>query len=199
MPNNTPPRLVLICCEGQTEEAYFNTVLKRRNISNALVPPARSFGSQHTQLIDICDQEKQHTSIHIDIPTDDIEVWAVFDRDHWRNGFTALEQYASEKNVRLAYSDPQFETYLLQHIAADSSRASGQALENYLSQLMEAAGHGLYAKGDLRWLDELLYLIPKRLEMAIANSNLRDRRNRSPFLTVHKLTERLLEFEPKPK
>lgn len=196
MPNGTP-RLILICCEGRTEESYFNAIVRMRRISNTLVPPAKSFGSQHTQLIDICDQERLQASQDNDISTDEIEVWAVFDKDHWRNGFTALEQYAATRNVRLAYSDPQFETYLLQHLGADSSRLSGQALEDHLSQVMESAGHGRYIKGNLNWIETLLDERPKTLEMAIANSNTRDRRNRSPFLTVHKLVERLLEFEPK--
>lgn len=194
---NSEPRLILICCEGQTEEGYFNAIVKIRRISNTLVPPAKSFGSQHTQLIDICDQERLRASQVNDLSPDDIEVWAVFDKDHWRNGFTSLEQYASQKNVKLAYSDPQFEAYLLQHLSADASRLTGQALESHLSQSMQNAGHGPYSKGELKWLEKLLDERPKTLEMAILNSNSRSRRTRSPFLTVHKLTERLLEFEPK--
>lgn len=195
--NNRAPRLVLICCEGGTEKKYFDIVVKARHISRAIVPPAKAFNQQHRQLIDRCVKERNKISQSRDIPEDEIEVWAVFDKDHWRNGFTELDQYAAEKHVRLAYSDPQFETYLLQHFSADASRVSGEALETRLSEIMENAGYGEYEKGNLKWLETLLDERPRTLENAITNSRVRRRRNQSPFLTVQLLTERLLEFEPK--
>jgi len=195
------PRLILICCEGTTEELYFNAVIDARRIPGALVPPAESFnGSKHKALIDICAQKRANTSSDpkYDIPEDEIEVWAVFDKDDWSHGFTSLERYAANKNIRLAYSDPQFETYLLQHLSQDGSRKCGDELEHYLAQKMDDAGHGsAYDKSNLDWLKKLIDDRPRTLEMAIANANLRSNRTRSPFLTTHKLTERLLEFEPK--
>lgn len=189
------PRNILICCEGQTEKAFFDLIINIRRINSAVVLPSQSFGSQHTQLIDICTKERTRVSLRNDISEDEVEVWAVFDKDQWRDGFTALEQYARSNSVQLAYSDPQFETYLLQHIQADGFRGSGAELEDYLSDILSTAGYGEYIKGDIKWLAELLDGRPRVLEAAIVNSNIRNRRNRTPFLTVHKLTERILQFE----
>ncbi len=193
------PRLILICCEGLTEELYFNMVVDIRRIPNTLVPPAKSFnGAKHKRLIDICEQVRADASTQYDLKEAEIEVWSVFDKDDWSNGFTELEHYANSKKVRLAYSDPQFETYLLQHLSQDRSRKFGTNLENHLSQKMNSAGHGAtYNKSDLTWLRNLIDKTPSTIEMAITNSCVRNNRTKTPFLTTHRLIKRLLEFEPK--
>jgi hypothetical protein len=103
-------RLVLICCEGTTEELYFNAVIDTRRIPGTLVPPAESFnGSKHKALIDICVQKRANTSSDpkYDIPEDEIEVWAVFDKDDWSHGFTSLERYAKAYNTGMEQANDQ--------------------------------------------------------------------------------------------
>lgn len=189
------PRLILVCCEGLTEELYFRSLVASRRINAVIMHIASYKGSQHESLIGICEAERNRVCAEEDLTADELEVWAVFDKDDWKGGFTALEQYAADKGVLLAYSDPQFETYLLQHMEQSSCSDSGATLEAYLSSVLVDAGYGEYDKSNLSWLIELMDAKPKIIETAILNADIRSRRTKTPFLTVQKLTKRLLEFE----
>lgn len=203
--NSSDPRLILICCEGQTEENYFTIVKTIRRITSVQITVESFDGKSNTSLIDICVQKRQEMSQLYDMAEDEVEVWAVFDKDGYSGTFTQLEQYADTKAVKLAYSDPQFETYLLQHLSQDASSLSGRQLEDRLTTQINqfintplGSSYGAYSKPNLDWLEYLLDQRPSTtLEMAITNSRIRDNRTRTPFLTVHNLTVRLLQFEPK--
>lgn len=194
----TSPRRIVICCEGKTEELYFNVLNYGRNINGAVVKPAISLdGEQHTKLIDTCVEIRAQEAADAEFNIDDVEVWAVCDRDGMMIPYTHLNRYADEKGVRLAYSDPQFESYLLQHFEQNSLTGSSTILQSRLSELLSLKGYSQYSKTDLSWLEDIIDEKPKTIEMAIVNSNIRNRSSRPPFLTVQHLASRLLEFELK--
>lgn len=51
-----------------------------------------------------------------------------------------------------------------------------------------------YNKTDLDWFDKMIDEQPAKIKQAIANSNKLDNHTKPPFLTVQKLTARLLKL-----
>ncbi|MDR2610795.1 MAG: RloB family protein, partial [Clostridiales Family XIII bacterium] len=93
------PQIILICCEGKTtEKLYFEilkNVLKISNIAIQILPKS----GQHYHLIDKCAEKKQTFSSDFNFVPDDIEVWAVCDRDNLKDSFTRLNNYATDNGV----------------------------------------------------------------------------------------------------
>lgn len=183
------PRLLLILCEGKTEQLYFDTVIRKRRIYavNTVV-----FGQKgvHKSLIERCTKERKLHAQKFGIKESEIETWAVCDCDGWKGGYLELLQFANGKQVNLAFSNPQFETYLLQHIVFKSTTNRKKKLEAELSELLGFT----YDKANLDWVDEMLDNEPAKLEIALKNADNFSKRNRIPFMTVQNLTKRLLEF-----
>lgn len=185
------PRALLILCEGTTERLYFESVIQHKRVGKVF-SKVQVFGKQgqHKALIKKCASLRKAATKELKLSEDEIEVWAVCDKDAMKITYQALQVYANEKNVKLAFSDPQFETYLIQHFEfkkTKNKRANLIAeLETYLSDK--------YDKGDLSWIDEMIDADPAKLDFAIANSNRLSNHTKPPFLTVQSLTGRLLEF-----
>ncbi|WP_165173145.1 hypothetical protein [Adlercreutzia sp. ZJ242] len=66
--------------------------------------------------------------------------------------FAELAKYAEEAGVFLAFSRPQFESYLLQHFE-QSKETSRDALYEKIGSHMGSYGDGKYNKADLQWLE----------------------------------------------
>lgn len=184
------PRLLLILCEGGTEKRYFDSLIQHKHVR--MVLPVETLGSkgQHKALIDKCVSKRKEKIEEDKLNESDIEVWAVCDCDKKKINYQKLLQYSKSKNVRLAFSNPQFETYLLQHFEAKGTKKSKEKLILELEKHL----HQKYNKNDLSWFDEMIDKDPKKLEIAISNSNKLGNHTRPPFLTVQELTKRLIEF-----
>lgn len=184
------PRALLILCEGATEQLYFKSIIHHKRISRVLEVQVFSKQGQHKTLIKKCASLRKKKAEELELSENEIEVWAVCDRDARRLAYQALFNYAKAWNVKLAFSDPQFETYLIQHFELKKTKNKRSALiaelETYLTNK--------YQKSDLSWIDKMIDEDPAKLDFAISNSNQLSNHTKTPFLTVQHLTERLLEF-----
>lgn len=193
--------LILICCEGKTETEYFN-ILKRRfrlpTYVKVLPDSEKDYQQlgQHEHLIDKACLKREKYSNEFEIPPENIETWAVCDRDNYRDSFTKLNNYASMNGVGLAFSDPQFESFLLQHFAPSKFAGKQASLEAELSKyiMREAPYLFPYHKGDLDWLNEMIDQKHQIVEQAIRNADIFSNHTKQPFFTIQKLVKRLLEL-----
>lgn len=196
------PELILIVCEGKTEALYF-AILKRKFSLPSFIKilPDLELGEystygQHDNLIEAAFSKADEYSEMFGVDSCDIETWAVCDRDNLKDSYTKLRNYATKKSVRLAFSDPQFENYLLQHFSCNNCRKSGRSVERELSDkiISENMSFGLYRKNDLSWLEYMIDRKHSIVKMAIKNAANFSNHTKQPFFTVHKLTERLLQL-----
>lgn len=195
------PDLILLVCEGKTESIYFH-ILQRafrlptwiKILPEDIKTAHRSLG-QHEALFKKAAEKRTEYKDLLDI--EEIETWAVCDRDKYEDSFTKLQEVASALNINLAFSDPQFENFLLQHFSANKSKSSGKTVEDELTQIISktCAGYSLYKKTDLSWLEEMIDKKHSTIDFAIRSANIYSNHTKQPFFTVQKLVERLLDLE----
>lgn len=184
-------RIMLVCCEGKTEELYFKILRDRiYRIPRYVKIDIQGEKGQHKALIDRVVQARIDLAESEQIDENEIECWAVCDDDGMAMQLSALEAYAEERCVRLAFSRPQFESYLLQHFEQTKTVKQAELYSRLTEIKNDRGSDGEYDKADLDWLEEALIDKPKLVEIAITNSEQRTRRTASPFLTVQELTKR---------
>ncbi len=169
---------------------------RRINSSSRVVIEVVGGKGQHERLIDKALIERNKLATKLDISPEDIEVWAVCDRDVMVRTLAVLESYAKKKGVRLAFSDPRFEIFLLQHLTASATNETGKGLEALITKELHKLGiNTRYDKTNLVWLSKLLDNDPQRVELAIRNSRRINNPKNTPYTNLHILLLRLLEFE----
>lgn len=195
------PELILICCEGNTESIYFSILKKRFRLPTyiKIIPdPDTEYCrlGQHEHLIDMAAKKRTEYADEFNIQPEHIEVWAVCNRDNYKDSFTHLQSYATSQNVHLTFSDPQFENFLLQHFSLNKSTNKKTALEAELSNLILSTKpqYAPYRKGNLDWLDEMIDEKHSIVGTAVKNANVFSNHTKQPFFTVQKLVERLLSI-----
>lgn len=193
-----PPRVLLIYCEGKTEEEYFNILLDFYRLPTYVEVEVHGQKGQHIALIDnVCAKRDELCRGDAKFSEDEIECWAVCDEDQMPCSYTELSRYADDHRVHLAFSAPQFEMYLLQHFeqSGDSDRATVfRKLSAYRARYGFAGEYGDDTKADLAWMYEAIDLQPKIVKIAIVNSEVRSHATKRPFLTVQALTRRIVEL-----
>ena len=189
------PIYILICCEGkQTEPQYFDIVIKQRRINRgrARVKIVGDKG-QHKTLVDEAVIERGKICKQFSLGPEDIETWIVCDKDDMTCTLAELEGYVAKNQMNLAFSDPRFEIFILQHFVRSSTNATGKELEAQISKHLAAKGHKSgYIKNDLVAFRNLFDNEPRLLETAIGNSKPISARGETPYTTAHILLERLL-------
>lgn len=202
MANKNTSAIIVIVCEGKTEALYFSILKKRFRLPTyiKIVPNIDSkeyaYLGQHEKLIKKACILRDNYCRDYDIPTEQIELWAVCDRDNYPYSFTKLDNFATERNINLAFSDPQFENYLLQHFSQNKSANKGHQLEQELSQRILATKpqFGLYRKNDLSWLDEMIDERHAIVKTAAKNASVFSNHTKQPFFTIQNLVNRLLSL-----
>src|SRR5665811_212521 len=128
------PAIILVCCEGsETEPQYIRAVIKQRRINQGRAKVfVRGGRGQHLKLIDNAVTLRAEHSRKLKLRESDIEAWGVCDKDAMTCTLEELEQYAASKQVRLAFTDPSFEVFLLQHFGYSATQSSGRALQQLL-------------------------------------------------------------------
>jgi hypothetical protein len=191
-------RILLIYCEGKTEKLYFE-ILAKRIFRIPMYVRVDIYGEkgQHKALVDRAAAARSMLANDEGLNESEIECWAVCDDDNMPYSYKELLEHAEQNNVYLAFSRPQFESYLLQHF--EQSKATKKkdlfsGLSKYKKPI-DGEGYNESAKGNLDWLEKLLIDKPKLIDAAIINSNQRSRQSEEPFLTVQDLTKRLKELE----
>lgn len=189
-----PP--LLICCEGKTEQKYFQILKRIYRLPGARVSILGEKG-QHMALIDNAVEERDRFCEEHGFQTDQVECWAVCDDDNIPWSFKELLGYAERNGVHLAFSRPQFEAFLLQHFEQSSEchkKDLYERLSHFKAELGDPSVYDDSTKSDLRWLSNAIDDNPKMVDAAIRNANLRQRQSKKLFLTVQQLVEWMRRF-----
>ena len=199
---NRRPQMFLIVCEGKTEAIYFS-ILKRRFRLPTFVKILPDIESkkylsigQHERLVDAAREYRAKYAKELGADEGEVEIWAVCDRDNYKDSFTKLRSYADGLGVKLAFSDPQFENFLLQHFSLNKSTKVGREVEQELSQAILNTNqyYGPYRKNDLDWLDDMVDRKHAIVRTAAKNASIFDNHVKKPFFTINKLIFRLLDL-----
>ena len=193
------PANYLIVCEGKkTEPNYFNG-LKRRinekygNKVDVLIPniDVKGTGMNTTSLVKYTQKTVNHANKVYG------QVWVVFDKDDYND-----EQFDSAiKNCdyNVAWSNPNFELWLLAHFKKVSRYISKDDVLQELSKEFQKKGLGDYTKNDTNIFDKVTS--DGKLHTALKNCGHMEELNkegqasqRNPMTKVYKIVDGLKEY-----
>ena len=191
------PCILPVYCEGKTEEEYFNILLDFHRPPAFVEVAVYGQKGQHLALVDNAVAKRGDLCDEFGYSEEEVECWAVCDEDKMPCSYTDLKKYADENGVRLAFSAPQFEMYLLQHFEQSGETGKDEVFRRLSVYRKEHGGDGDYdddTKSDLAWMAKAIDHRPKIVSAATINSEIRDRTTKRPFFTVQELTKRILEL-----
>ena len=193
------PANYLIVCEGKkTEPNYFNG-LKRKinerygNKVDVLIPniDVKGTGMNTTSLVKYTQKTVNHANKVYG------QVWVVFDKDDYND-----EQFDSAiKNCdyNVAWSNPNFELWLLAHFKKVNRYVSKDDVLQELSKEFQQKGLGDYTKNDTNIFDKVTG--EGKLHTAIKNCEYMEELNkngqasqRNPMTKVYKIVDGLKEY-----
>lgn len=193
------PANYLIVCEGkQTEPNYFNGLKKKINEKygnkvDVLIPniDVKGTGMNTTSLVKYTQKTVNHANKVYG------QVWVVFDKDDYND-----EQFDSAiKNCdyNVAWSNPNFELWLLAHFKKVNRYISKDDVLQELSKEFQKKGLGDYTKNDINIFDKVTS--EGKLHTAIKNCEYMEELNkdgqasqRNPMTKVYKIVEGLKEY-----
>ncbi len=131
-PTREPRARVLIVCEGKrTEPTYFIALCRDKRLTAAEVEVVQSeLGTNPRNVVDYAVDRKNEASDDEE-PYD--EVWCVFDRDE-HDGIPEALNRARDCRIEVAFSNPSFELWFLQHFRYSSGYIERDAAESKLKQ-----------------------------------------------------------------
>ena len=193
------PANYLIVCEGKkTEPNYFNG-LKRKinerygNKVDVLIPniDVKGTGMNTASLVKYTQKTVNHANKVYG------QVWVVFDKDYYND-----EQFDSAiKNCdyNVAWSNPNFELWLLAHFKKVNRYISKDDVLQELSKEFQKKGLGDYTKNDINIFDKVTS--EGKLHTAIKNCEYMEELNkdgqasqRNPMTKVYKIVDELKEY-----
>ena len=193
------PANYLIVCEGRkTEPNYFNG-LKRKinekygNKVDVLIPniDVKGTGMNTTSLVKYTQKTVNHANKVYG------QVWVVFDKDDYND-----EQFNSaidNCNYNVAWSNPNFELWLLAHFKKINRCISKNDVLQELSKEFQRNGLGDYTKNDANIFDKVTG--EGKLHIAIKNCEYMEELNkdgqasqRNPMTKAHKIVDGLKEY-----
>jgi len=193
------PANYLIVCEGKkTEPNYFNG-LKRKinekygNKVDVLIPniEVKGIGMNTTSLVKYTQKTVNHANKVYG------KVWVVFDKDDYND-----EQFNSaieNCNYNVAWSNPNFELWLLSHFKKVNRCISKDDVLQELIKEFQKNGLGDYAKNDKDIFNKVTS--EGKLHTAIKNGEYMEELNkcgqasqRNPMTKVYKIVEGLKEY-----
>ena len=193
------PANYLIVCEGkQTEPNYFNGLKqainkKYGNKVEVLIPSidVKGTGMNTTSLVKYTQRTINHSNKVYG------QVWVVFDKDDYND-----EQFDSAiKNCdyNVAWSNPNFEVWLLAHFKKVNRYISKDDVLQELSKEFQRNGLGEYAKNDVNIFDKVNS--DGKLHTAIKNCEYMEElykdgqaSQRNPMTKVYKIVDELKEY-----
>lgn len=193
------PANYLIVCEGKkTEPNYFNG-LKRKinekygNKVDVLIPniEVKGTGMNTTSLVKYTQKTVNHANKVYG------QVWVVFDKDDYND-----EQFDSaidNCNYNVAWSNPNFEIWLLAHFKKVNRYVSKDNVLQEISKEFQKNGLGEYTKNDGDIFDKVTN--EGKLHTAIRNCKYMEEINkdaqasqRNPMTKVYKIVDGLKEY-----
>lgn len=193
------PANYLIVCEGKkTEPNYFNGLKKKINEKygnkvDVLIPniDIKGTGMNTTPLVKYTQKTVNHANKVYG------QVWVVFDKDDYND-----EQFNSaidNCNYNVAWSNPNFELWLLAHFKKVSRYVSKDDVIQELSKEFQKKGLGDYTKNDTDIFDKVTS--EGKLHTAIKNCEYMEELNkegqasqRNPMTKVYKIVDGSKEY-----
>lgn len=193
------PANYLIVCEGKkTEPNYFNGLKKKINEKygnkvDVLIPniDIKGTGMNTTSLVKYTQKTVNHANKVYG------QVWVVFDKDDYND-----EQFNSaidNCNYNVAWSNPNFELWLLTHFKKVSRYVSKDDVIQELSKEFQKKGLGDYTKNYTDIFDKVTS--EGKLHTAIKNCEYMEEVNkdgqasqRNPMTKVYKIVDGLKEY-----
>ena len=193
------PANYLIVCEGKkTEPNYFNG-LKRKinekygNKVDVLIPniDVKGAGMNTTSLVKYTQKTVNHANKVYG------QVWVVFDKDDYSD--KQFNQAIKNCDYNVAWSNPNFELWLLAHLKRVSRAISKDEILDELDKEFQKNGLGTYKKND----DRIFEKVTKdgKLYTAIKNCEYMEKLNkngqaseRNPMTRVYKIVDGLKEY-----
>ena len=193
------PANYLIVCEGKkTEPNYFNGLKKKINEKygnkvDVLIPniEVKGTGMNTTSLVKYTQKTVNHANKVYG------QVWVVFDKDDYND-----EQFDSaidNCNYNVAWSNPNFELWLLSHFKKVSRYISKDNVLQELSKEFQKKCLGDYTKNDTNIFEKVTS--EERLHTAIKNCEYMEELNkdgqasrRNPMTKVYKIIDGLKEY-----
>lgn len=193
------PANYLIVCEGkQTEPNYFNGLRKKINEKygskvDVLIPSieVKGTGKNTTDLVNYTDKYVNYANKRYG------QVWVVFDKDDYSNA--QFNQAIKDCNYNVAWSNPNFELWLLAHLKRVSRVISKDEILDELNKEFQKNGLGTYKKND----DKIFEKVTKdeKIDTAIKNCEYMEKLNkngqasqRNPMTKVYKIVDGLKEY-----
>lgn len=142
------PANYLIVCEGkQTEPNYFNGLRKKINEKygskvDVLIPSieVKGTGKNTTDLVNYTDKYVNYANKRYG------QVWVVFDKDDYSN--EQFNQAIKNCDYNVAWSNPNFELWILSHLKRVSRVISKDEILDELNKEFQKNGLGTYKKND---------------------------------------------------
>lgn len=193
------PANYLIVCEGKkTEPNYFNGLKKKINEKygnkvDVLIPniDIKGTGMNTTSLVKYTQKTVNHANKVYG------QVWVVFDKDDYND-----EQFNSaidNCNYNVAWSNPNFELWLLAHFKKVNRYVSKDVVLQELSKEFQKKSLGDYNKKDTNIFDKVTS--EGKLHTAIKNCEYMEELNkdgqasqRNPMTKVYKIVDGLKEY-----
>lgn len=193
------PANYLIICEGkQTEPNYFNGLKQEINRKygkkvEVLIPniDIKGTGRNTTDLV-------KYTQKYVNYSNKVYgQVWVVFDKDDYSD--EQFNQAIKNCDYNVAWSNPNFELWLLSHLKQVSKAISKDEILHELDKEFQKSGLGTYKKND----DKIFEKVTKdgKLDTAIKNCEYMEKLNKSgqasernPMTRVYKIVNGLKEY-----
>lgn len=193
------PANYLIVCEGKkTEPNYFNG-LKRKinekygNKVYVLIPniDVKGTGMNTTSLVKYTQKTINHANKVYG------QVWVVFDKDDYTD--EQFDLAINNCNYNVAWSNPNFEIWLLAHFKKIDRYISKDEVLQELDKAFQKNGLGSYSKNDTNIFDKVTS--EGKLDTAIKNCEYMEKINkdgqasqRNPMTKVYKIVDGLKEY-----
>ncbi|MCI8546328.1 MAG: RloB domain-containing protein [Clostridia bacterium] len=193
------PANYLIICEGkQTEPNYFNGLKQDINRKygkkvEVLIPniDIKGTGRNTTDLV-------KYTQKYVNYSNKVYgQVWVVFDKDDYSD--EQFNQAIKNCDYNVAWSNPNFELWLLSHLKRVSKVMSKDEILDELDKEFHRNGLGTYKKNDGKIFEKVTK--DRKLDIAIKNCEYMEKLNkngqasdRNPMTRVYKIVDGLKEY-----
>lgn len=193
------PANYLIVCEGnKTEPNYFNGLRKKINEKygnkvDVLIPniDVKGTGMNTTSLVKYTQKTVNHANKIYG------QVWVVFDKDDYSD--EQFDYAIKNCDYNVAWSNPNFELWLLSHFKKISRYVSKDNVLKELSKEFQKNALGEYTKNDINIFDKVTN--KGELHTAIKNCEYMETLNkngqaskRNPMTRVYKIIDGLKEY-----
>lgn len=193
------PANYLIVCEGKkTEPNYFNGLKKKINEKygnkvDVLIPniDIKGTGMNTTSLVKYTQKTVNHANKVYG------QVWVVFDKDDYND--EQFDLAVDNCNYNVAWSNPNFELWLLAHFKKVNRYVSKDDVLQELSKEFQKKGLGDYTKNDTNIFDKVTG--EGKLHTAIKNCEYMEElkkdgqaSQRNPMTKVYKIVDGLKEY-----